>query len=200
LPALAWVLAQQGDYAQSHALLGEALVMLIELGDKYHLASCVSILGHLAVLLQQPMRAVQLLGAMNRLQTSMGGLWPAFVRNQVESTLAQLRTQLGKATFGAAWAEGQAISPEQLPTLLPMLPETTPPQPASPMAGYPAGLSEREVEVLRLLTQGLTNAQIAAKLIVSPYTVNAHLRTIYGKLDVPTRAAATRYAIEHKLV
>jgi DNA-binding NarL/FixJ family response regulator len=64
---------------------------------------------------------------------------------------------------------------------------------------YPAGLTGREVEVLRLVASGLTNAQIGEKLIVSPLTVNAHLRSIYRKLDVTSRAAATRYALEHGL-
>ena len=65
---------------------------------------------------------------------------------------------------------------------------------------YPDGLTKREVEVLRLLTKGLTNAKIAETLVVSPYTINAHLRSIYNKLNVSTRAAATRYALEHEIV
>ncbi len=65
---------------------------------------------------------------------------------------------------------------------------------------YPAGLSEREVEVLRLVAQGLTNKQIAERLIISPNTVNVHLRSIFGKLEVTSRTAATRFAIEHHLV
>jgi DNA-binding NarL/FixJ family response regulator len=65
---------------------------------------------------------------------------------------------------------------------------------------YPAGLTEREVEVLRLVAQGLTNAQVAEKLVVSVTTVNAHLRSIFSKLSVPSRSAATRFAIEHQLV
>jgi len=62
---------------------------------------------------------------------------------------------------------------------------------------YPAGLSAREVEVLRLVAGGLTNVQVAAHLFLSPRTVQQHLRSIYGKLGVSTRTAATRFAIEH---
>ena len=65
---------------------------------------------------------------------------------------------------------------------------------------YPAGLSAREVEVLTLVAQGLTNAQIAQQLFISPNTVNRHLNSIYRKLDVNSRAAATRFASEHDLV
>ncbi|HUG16528.1 MAG TPA: response regulator transcription factor, partial [Thermomicrobiales bacterium] len=65
---------------------------------------------------------------------------------------------------------------------------------------YPAGLSAREVEVLRLAAQGLTNAQIGEQLFLSPRTVEHHLRSVYQKLDVSSRAAATRFAVEHDLV
>jgi DNA-binding CsgD family transcriptional regulator/tetratricopeptide (TPR) repeat protein len=63
-----------------------------------------------------------------------------------------------------------------------------------------AGLTERETEVLRLVAQGLTNAEIAEHLVVSPLTVNAHLRSIFNKLDVTRRASAVRFAVEHGLV
>jgi DNA-binding CsgD family transcriptional regulator/tetratricopeptide (TPR) repeat protein len=64
---------------------------------------------------------------------------------------------------------------------------------------YPAGLTAREVDVLRLVAQGLTDAQVAEKLIVSTRTVSTHLTAIYGKLQVSSRSAATRFAIEHGL-
>lgn len=69
-----------------------------------------------------------------------------------------------------------------------------------PPKAYPDGLTAREVEVLRLVTQGLTDAQIAEQLVLSPRTVQGHLRSIYNKINVSSRAAATRYAVEHKLV
>jgi ATP/maltotriose-dependent transcriptional regulator MalT len=65
---------------------------------------------------------------------------------------------------------------------------------------YPRGLSGREVEVLRLVAEGLTNSQIAARLFLSPKTVSSHLVSIFGKLEVTSRASATRFAIEHGLV
>ncbi len=71
-------------------------------------------------------------------------------------------------------------------------------KPATPT--YPAGLTAREVEVLRLVAQGLTDAQIAHQLVVTRRTVNWHLTSIYSKIGVSSRAAATRYAVEHRLV
>jgi DNA-binding NarL/FixJ family response regulator len=61
------------------------------------------------------------------------------------------------------------------------------------------GLSPREVEVLKLVAGGLTNAQVAERLFLSPRTINAHLNSIYHKLGVSSRSAATRFAIEHDL-
>jgi DNA-binding CsgD family transcriptional regulator len=58
----------------------------------------------------------------------------------------------------------------------------------------------REVEVLRLVARGMTNAQIAKELYISPRTVNAHLGSVYHKIGSSTRAEATRFAIEHDLL
>ncbi|MDQ2787169.1 MAG: AAA family ATPase [Chloroflexota bacterium] len=65
---------------------------------------------------------------------------------------------------------------------------------------YPAGLSAREVEVLRLVAEGLTDGQVAERLFLSRRTIGQHLHSIYTKLGVPSRAAATRFASEHHLL
>jgi predicted ATPase/DNA-binding CsgD family transcriptional regulator len=62
-----------------------------------------------------------------------------------------------------------------------------------------AELTAREIEVLRLLATGLSNRRIAERLIVSPHTVNGHIHSIFGKLAVHSRSAATRYALDHHL-
>jgi DNA-binding CsgD family transcriptional regulator len=62
------------------------------------------------------------------------------------------------------------------------------------------GLTGREVEVLRLIATGATNRAIATRLGISEKTVARHISNIFTKLDLPSRAAATAYAYEHKLV
>ncbi|MBI3241511.1 MAG: LuxR family transcriptional regulator [Chloroflexi bacterium] len=63
-----------------------------------------------------------------------------------------------------------------------------------------ADLTEREIEVLRLVARGLSNRDIAQQLTVSPKTVGNHLQNIYSKIGVSTRAAATYFAMQHSLV
>ena len=63
-----------------------------------------------------------------------------------------------------------------------------------------AGLTRREAEVLRLVAQGLTDREIAAKLVLSRHTVHRHIHSILTKLDLPSRAAAAAYAARHGLL
>jgi DNA-binding NarL/FixJ family response regulator len=56
------------------------------------------------------------------------------------------------------------------------------------------------MEVLRLVAQGLSDARIAEVLVISPRTVNAHLRSIYSKLDITSRHAATLFALKQQLI
>lgn len=104
---------------------------------------------------------------------------------------ALARAHLGEETFAAAWMEGRNISLEEafIARIWKFPPSLT----------NLDGLSSREEEVLRELSRGLTNAQIAERLVISPRTVNAHLRSIYSKLAVTSRHAAIRYAIDHGL-
>jgi DNA-binding NarL/FixJ family response regulator len=121
--------------------------------------------------------------------------------------MTSVRTQLGEQAFAAAWAEGRTMTPEQaraaqwpvtMPASAPAEPSSIPHPPQSP--ALPNGLTAREMDVLGLLAQGLTSAQIAERLVIGQVTVNSHVRSIYSKLGVTSRSAATRYAIEHKLV
>ncbi len=85
-------------------------------------------------------------------------------------------------------------------TIAPPPPPVDEYKPSIAASDYPADLTAREVEVLHLVAQGLTDAQVAEKLVISRRTVNWHLTSIYGKIQVSSRCAATRYAIEHHLV
>ena len=69
-----------------------------------------------------------------------------------------------------------------------------------PAAERPHGLTPRELQVLRLVAAGKTNKAVAAELFLSEKTVDRHLSNIYDKLDVTSRAAATAFAYEHRLI
>ncbi len=95
----------------------------------------------------------------------------------------------------------QILATQRPVTMLPPIPAepvTAPPVPKA--STYPDELTAREVEVLRLVAQGLTDAQVAEKLVISPRTVNTHLTSIYAKIQVSSRSAATAYALAHNLV
>ena len=66
--------------------------------------------------------------------------------------------------------------------------------------GWPQGLSDREVEVLRLLARGHSNRDVAGTLVISPRTAEHHVQHIYAKIGVSTRAAAALFAMEHGLL
>ena len=93
-------------------------------------------------------------------------VWPT-THADYERSVAAVRAQLDEATFAAAWAAGHALTLEQaIAEALEPLPELpapapAPPPPTAPTGAYPVGLTAREVEVLRLVAQGLTDAQVA---------------------------------------
>ena len=63
-----------------------------------------------------------------------------------------------------------------------------------------SGITERQIDVLRLVSQGLSDAQVATALDVSERTVHAHLRAIYGRVGARNRTAAVRYALDNDLL
>ena len=72
--------------------------------------------------------------------------------------------------------------------------------PAPARTGWPSGLSDREVEVLRLVARGLSNKQIAQTLVISRRTAEHHVQHVYAKIGHSTRAAAALFAMEHDLL
>ncbi len=206
LSALAQVEASQGDLAVARTLYEKSLTIAREWNYKVLLPSCLEGLAGVVAAQGDPVWAAQLWGAAESLREVMGtSIFPVY-RASYDRSVAAARTQLGEKAFAAAWAQGRMMTPEQalaaqgkemIPTPIPTRPTSATPTKSST---YPDGLTAREVEVLRLLATGLTDAQIAEQLVLSLHTIHAHLRTIYSKLGVTSRSAATRYAFEHQLV
>ena len=121
-------------------------------------------------------------------------------RGEFKRYLAMAREQLDEATFNAAWEEGKQMTWEQAIAEAEQEMVTPPPTPAPALPRDPNALTPRETEVLRLVAAGLSDVQVAAKLVISRRTVSTHLTAIYGKLGVSSRSAATRCALDRKLV
>jgi ATP/maltotriose-dependent transcriptional regulator MalT len=206
LALLAEVEAGQGNLAAARARYEESITLASTgVSAKGALASTLEGLAGLLVKQGEHVQAARLWGAAERLrETARAPLSPA---QRTDSTLAMAsaRAQLGERAFALAWEEGRSMSPEQVlaaaaPVTLPFPPAgVSSPTPAAP-ATFPDRLTHREVEVLRVVAQGLTNEQVAQRLVISPRTVDTHLTSIYGKIGVSSRSAATRYAIEHHLI
>jgi predicted ATPase/DNA-binding CsgD family transcriptional regulator len=202
---LARLSARQGDTTTAHYLYQEGLTLLLEF-NVYKEGMAATLEGMAALEAGQgtPRHAVRLLGAAHALREAIvAPMYPVY-HASYEQAIALARAQLGKQGFHAAWAEGRGLTPEQAIALkasdLPQGPSLLRSSPVQPLAGAPALLSRREREVLRLLTDGLTNPQIAERLVVSVPTVSTHVASIFNKLGVTSRSAATRYAVEHHLV
>ena len=207
LTALAGISAAQGDAGAARALYEEGLALGRTIGDKAAMAFSLEGLADGLVAQGEPERAARLWGAAEVLREALGGLPAPVDRAGHEQAVASAHHLLGEQAFATAWTQGRSMTPEQAlaarePQAIPgeRVPVAPPRPPASPAPSYPAGLSAREVEVLRLVAQGLSNAQIAQRLIISPYTVNAHMRSIYSKLEVSSRIAVMQYAARHNLL
>ena len=188
--ALADINADLGDSGTAAAQFEESLTLFVEFGDRWFGGIVLESAAYLAATTGDNVRAVHLLAAADAIRTALDvPLWVGF-RGRHERVLAETRGALGDARFAAAWEEGQRIP-------LDATVELVAPARADASTDDAEGLTTRETEVLALVAEGLTDAEVADRLVVSIRTVHAHLRSIYRKLDIHSRSAATRYALEH---
>ena len=201
LVLLGQIATMEGDIAAAQACYEESLAIARETHYQRGIALNLEGLAAMHAAQGEFARAARLWGAAEALHAIMGAPLPPVARADYEQAVSTARAQLGEKEFAAAWAEGRSMSPEQAltanePVRIPTPGPTTHPS----LPTYPDGLTAREVEVLCLVAQGLSNAEIAERLISSLLTVKAHMRSLYNKLGIGSRSAATRYAIEHHLL
>jgi len=207
LDNLGWAALLGGELERAKAQFAENLTLSKVRGNKGTLLMSLEGLACVAGAEGEALRAAKLFGASESLQAAVDYRLVPQERAVLEPYRASVRSRLGEASWEKAVVEGgtmgleetieYALSEEQPST--PPSPATSQPSASSSRPEHPAGLTSREVEVLGLVAEGLTNTQVAERLFLSPRTVHRHLNSIYHKLGVRSRTGATRFAIEHGL-
>ena len=189
---LADIDAVLGDTDSAAEHLDESLTLFIEFGDRWFSELVLESAAFLAFGSGDAERAVRLLGAADTVLGTIGVPLMARLRTRHDCVLDEARDALGESRFTAAWEDGKRLPLGATVDLVKAARTRV-------EAKMSDGLTTRELEVLALVAEGRTDAEVAETLVLSTRTVNAHLRSIYRKLEVHTRSAATRYAIEHGL-
>jgi DNA-binding CsgD family transcriptional regulator len=109
-----------------------------------------------------------------------------------EASVAALRDTLSKNDFDAAWAEGAALSTEEAIAYA----QRGRGRRKRPTSGW-ASLTPTELDVVRLVSEGLSNNDVATRLFVSPRTVQTHLTHVYTKLNLTSRVQLVQEAARH---
>jgi predicted ATPase/DNA-binding CsgD family transcriptional regulator len=194
----------QGAIAQAAARYCESLVLLESVGETWMIEELLALVAALAAETGDRERAARLIGATDRLLEAIGFALAPFVHVFYERARSRVRRELGDDLFTAERETGQRLTRSQARSeayaVASALARVSVPDDAELDTGLRSGLTSREMDVLRLVAQGHSNAQIADTLFISVPTVKRHLTNILGKLNLPSRSAATAYAHTHRLV
>jgi predicted ATPase/DNA-binding CsgD family transcriptional regulator len=191
----------QGDYDGAQKRYEESLALRQQVGvSRRIMASVVFGFGSLATRRGKPDQAARLFGAADAFCGGIDKL-PLGRRVNLERETAPVRAQLGEEAFAQAWAAGQALTTEQAIAYALHINEPEVVQHRQP-ANQPLAdpLTERELEILHLVAQGLSNREIARELVISLGTVKTHIHNICSKLDATSRTQAIARARDMNLI
>ena len=190
---MAW---QRGELADAEHLVREATVQWHRGSDRMDASDGIELLGVLAAARERYPDAARLLAAADAARRPLGYLAPGFTANRQAAARAtsQARHALGDDRFTQAWGEGQALTLDDAVTYAARKGGGR----KRPATGW-ASLTPAELEVVRLVGEGLRNDAIARRLFIAPGTVKVHLSHIFAKLGIATRAELAAQAAAHDL-
>ncbi|MHB8730246.1 MAG: ATP-binding protein [bacterium] len=191
---------QLGDYARAEGYFREGLTWGAHAG--YHqpwvTVECVEGMAQVAFEQGRHERAARLLGAVDRLFEIIGHRRSPQDQSALDGRIASTRRGLGDATFDKARADGQAMTLEQAVEYAVEPGEREQPSGHGQSGKEPHGdpLTAREREVAALVARGQTNREIAATLVISERTADAHVQNILNKLGFSSRAQIAAWSVE----
>jgi predicted ATPase/class 3 adenylate cyclase/DNA-binding CsgD family transcriptional regulator len=187
--ALGRLAGANGDWSAAERHQHEALDAIADRGFRLELPAVLEALAHVAAGLESLAEAARLLGAATRARDDLGFVtWPG-QREEVAALTTTVRAGLGEAPFVAAFTQGAQLAPDEAVAWV----RRTRGSRKRPSGGWES-LTPTELDVVRHAVDGLTNAEIGARMFIAPGTVKVHLGHIYPKLGVRNRAELTRAA------
>ena len=199
LIALAEIEADRGNYARAAQHYIEMLELWEVTRSKELLVNAVSRIAALGCANGQTERAVELLSSLDALGQSARLAAAPSDLDRASKVLAAARARLHQDQFAPAWELGRSSTINRLIASSIELLNAFDSQSAAVPESHIGDLTAREIDVIRLLSSGKTNRQIASELSISESTVISHVRSILSKLGFHSRTAAAAWAIRHGL-
>jgi DNA-binding CsgD family transcriptional regulator len=189
LTARARVNVACGESRSAEEDLHAALAAAAKSGAFSPLPEAFECMAALACAADSHREAVRLLGAAAALRQRMGAVRLTVFDTDHETTVGTLRNAIGDNVFDTAWAEGAALSTEEAIAYA----QRGRGERKRPSSGWDA-LTPTELDVVRLVADGIGNKDIASRLFVSPRTIQTHLRHVYHKLGLTSRVQLAQEA------
>jgi predicted ATPase/class 3 adenylate cyclase/DNA-binding CsgD family transcriptional regulator len=169
-----------------------ALACGAEIGAHLLVPDVLECLADLAGDARSHREAARLFGAAYAIRQRVGSIRAKIYQAGYEASVTALREALGEKDFDAAWAAGATLSTEEAIAYA----QRGRGERKRPSTGW-ASLTPAERDVVRLVSEGLANNDIATRLFVSPRTVQSHLTHVYAKLGLTSRVQLAREAARH---
>ncbi|HRA47138.1 MAG TPA: tetratricopeptide repeat protein, partial [Thermomicrobiales bacterium] len=204
---LAEALLERNDIHGAVIYWQESLALRSVQGDQVGMAECLAGLGRCALQTGLSDLAVLTLATAVRVQTETGVSLPQNERTVQDRAVAALRKDLGAEPFATAWAHASETALERVletaigaQEALATAADTQHPSAERHKVTPVGGLTRREMDVLRLVVDGLSDREIGDALFISPRTAMTHVANILGKLGVESRTAAAAYALRNDVL